>query len=112
MSESDEQKGADELRALAHKTVSQDRKKWFEESGAIEGSFKDYCSRMKEAHFFGGEVELLALSGAMQLPITVYMPHQLGGYRAIAEYGQEYNMRGRPVGLLYFGHNHYDSLVP
>jgi hypothetical protein len=112
MSESDEQKGADELRALAHKTVSQDRKKWFEESGAIEGSFKDYCSRMKEAHFFGGEVELLALSGAMQLPITVYMPHQLGGYRAIAEYGQEYNMRGRPVGLLYNGHNHYDCLVP
>lgn len=111
MSESEEQKGADELRALAHKIISHDRKKWFEESGAIEGNFQDYCNRMKEPHFFGGEVELLALSGAMGRPITVYMPHQLGGYRAIAEYGQEYNHCARPVGLLYNGKNHYDCLV-
>ena len=111
MSELEEQKAADGLRLLAHKTISHDRRKWFEESGAIEGNFADYCKRMKEPHFFAGEVELLALSGAMQRPMTVYMQHQLGGYRAIAEYGQEFSHRAPPVGLLYNGKNHYDSLV-
>ena len=98
MSQQEEQKKADELRALAHKTISVDKKSWFEKSGAIEGDFKarvhpqpgtpetarqlslsqclrltwlstwqDYCRRMKEPSFFGGEVELLALSGALQV---------------------------------------------
>ena len=44
-----EQKRADELRALAHKTVSVDRKDWFQKSGAIEGDFSEYCRAMKVA---------------------------------------------------------------
>ena len=40
ISPQEEQKKADELRALAHKTISVDRKSWFEKSGAIEGNFK------------------------------------------------------------------------
>jgi len=98
ISPQEEQKKADELRALAHKTISVDRKSWFEKSGAIEGNFKvwvhpqprtsgtvrqislserlrltwsstfqDYCRRMKDPTFYGGEAELLALSGALQV---------------------------------------------
>ena len=41
-----EQTKADELRALAHKTVSVDKKSWFEKSGAIEGSFQVFVCKV------------------------------------------------------------------
>ena len=111
MSDKEEEQQADALRALAHQTVSKTHKEWFVQSGAIDGNFKDYCKRMKDPTFFGGEVELLALSFAMQRAISVFMPHQLGGYRAIAEYGQDFMDRARLVCVLYNGHNHYDCLI-
>ena len=33
-------------------------------------------------------MELLALSGAMEQAMTVFLPHKISGFRAIAEYGQ------------------------
>ena len=33
-------------------------------------------------------MELLALSGAMEQAMTVFLPHKVSGFRAIAEYGQ------------------------
>ena len=40
ISQAEEQQTADQLRALAHKIISVDKKSWFEESGAIEGNFQ------------------------------------------------------------------------
>ena len=111
MSAEQEKQKADALRALAHKTISVDRKTWFESKGVIEGNFKEYCRQMKEPHFFGGEAELVALSGSLQRAITVFMPDMQGGFRSIAEYGTEHSGNGKLIRVLYNGKNHYDCLI-
>jgi hypothetical protein len=40
ISHAEEQQTADQLRALAHRIISVDKKSWFEQSGAIEGNFQ------------------------------------------------------------------------
>jgi hypothetical protein len=54
---------------------------------------------------------LRSLLCSAQRPITVFIQHQMGGYRSIAEYGVQYRMTSPIVKLYYNGHNHYDCLI-
>lgn len=78
-----------------------------------QDTLPNYCQRVVQNTFWGGEAELLVISRMLKQPITVYMKsNKLGeGFRPIQEYGTSYAAKKATVKLLYNGSNHYELLV-
>lgn len=70
-----------------------------------------YCKNMAKDGFYGGELEISALSKALRIPIYVYS--NTGTPRLISFYGIDY-LPKQPIYLAYSGptHEHYDVFVP
>lgn len=103
---------SDERRALFHEAVTSVQ--------VAEGGLPKYCARLKDAGFWGGEVELMVLSRLLRVPLYVYKTaaeagagREWWGYVPIVKYGADYEagLGRKPVHLLYYQGNHYDLLV-
>ena len=121
---------ADELRgrAVAELAGRREELSWAVEHEA--SSFEDYLARMSSPSAWGGEIEMLCLSHALQEPIAVYMPatstaHHNGALvhggqemplSRIALYGEDYAPgECEPTSvasLLFDGVGHYQGLTP
>ena len=69
---------------------------------------------MRNPGFFAGEAEILALSDALKLQISVYLETR-GRLKNIANYGERYVGKkgfGKTVRVVYNGVNHYNAVVP
>ena len=123
---SDETREADNLRLAVRDALcrSDERRALFQEAvtsiEVAEGGLPKYCARLKDAGFWGGELELLVLSRMLRVPLYVYKTaaeagagKEWWGYVPIVKYGEAYaEGEGRkPVHLLYYQGNHYDLLV-
>ncbi|KAF7831576.1 OTU domain-containing protein [Senna tora] len=79
----------------------------------IDGDFDTYVSEIRKCNVWGGEPELLMASHVLQMPIVVYMKdgYYNGGFKRIAEYGQELYGNENPIMVVYNGSTHYDALT-
>lgn len=107
-----ETKDADALRHLAWRTMCVERASEFVRKNIVEGSLRAYCAQMRSPSFFAGEAEILALSDALKIPISVFLDNGRGALRSIATYGEKYMKRsGKNIRVLYNGTNHYNAVL-
>ncbi|KAI9003224.1 hypothetical protein BC832DRAFT_593297 [Gaertneriomyces semiglobifer] len=74
--------------------------------------YEAYCARVRDTALWGGQLELLALSKALQREI-----HVLQANTPVVKVGEEFKGRGGPLILSYHRHayglgEHYNSLRP
>ncbi|GAB4822635.1 hypothetical protein N2152v2_009681 [Parachlorella kessleri] len=122
-----EEQEADQLRLAVADAICRTAKRRNEFSPAViaieaETKLTDYCRRIVQPNFWGGEAELLVLSQMLRVPVFVYLTSSdakggPAGFVAIQKYGEKFGKAGkdwqrrRPVRLLYTGGNHYDLLI-
>lgn len=106
-----ETKDADALRHLAWRTMCVERAQEFVRKNIVEGSLRAYCAQMRSPSFFAGEAEILALSDALKIPISVFLDNGRGALRSIATYGEKYKKSGKNIRVLYNGTNHYNAVL-
>ncbi len=107
-----ETKDADALRHLAWRTMCVERAQEFMRRNIVEGSLRTYCAQMRSPSFFAGEAEILALSDALKIPISVFLDSGRGSLRSIATYGEKYKKKtGKTIRVLYNGTNHYNAVL-
>lgn len=122
-----EEQEADQLRMAVAEALCRTAKRRVQFDTAVtalqaEDSLDNYCKRIVQPTFWGGEVELLVLSQMLRVPIFVYVTakeaNRAGsGYVAIQRYGEQYTKpdtawkKRSPVRLLYTGGAHYDLLL-
>lgn len=104
---------ADALRLLAWKAICVERAQEFEKRNIIEGSLSRYCAQMKNPMFFAGEAEILALSDALKIPISVFLESRQGKLNNMATYGEQYTKaaKGKMIRVVYNGVNHYNAVL-
>jgi len=68
-----ETEDADALRGIAWKHMCVDRAAEYVRKNIVEGSMRNYCAQMRNPSFFAGEAEILALSDALKIPISIYL---------------------------------------
>jgi hypothetical protein len=57
-------------------------------------TIQQYCDRVVQPNFWGGESELLVLTSLLKQPVTVYVPAAGGralGYSPIVSYGTQFS---------------------
>lgn len=108
-----ETEDADALRGLAYKEMCVTRAAEFAKRNIVEGNLRMYCSQMRNSTFFAGEAEILALSDALKVPISIFMDTGRGALKSIATYGTKHKKaaKGKTVRVLYNGTNHYNAVV-
>uniref|UniRef100_A0A7S2JLA6 Ubiquitin thioesterase OTU n=1 Tax=Cyanoptyche gloeocystis TaxID=77922 RepID=A0A7S2JLA6_9EUKA len=74
----------------------------------LEESLESYCRKMSDPGAYGGEPELLVLTGVLEAPIYVYLK-SADSYVLIQQYGGFYAQA--PVRILYNGRDHYNLLA-
>lgn len=109
-----EKQDADALRDIAWRVICVDNIAEYKKNHAIEGDIRVYCSQMRNPTFFAGEAEMLALSGVLKLPISVYLETARGKFRNIITYGEDHMKaaKGKTIRVLYNGTNHYNTVFP
>ena len=117
-----EEQEADQLRLAVAEALCRTPKRRSEFNDAVislqaEDNIQNYCRRILQPSFWGGEPELLVLSKMLKVPIYVYLAQNGNEFTPIQKYGEKYTKPGkdwvkrRPVRLLYVNGNHYDVLV-
>jgi len=79
-----------------------------------EGEFRRYCNEIENSSSWGGQLELKALSSALELPILVYTAD---ADSPPIEMGAEFLSSVEPLRLSYHRHayslgEHYNSVIP
>lgn len=107
-----EREDADALRGIAWKHMCIDKAAEYAKKNIVEGSLRKYCAQMRSPTFFAGEAEILALSEALKIPISVFLNNS-GRLRSIATYGEKYRSKSRNkvIRVLYNGTNHYNAVL-
>lgn len=107
-----ETEDADALRGIAWKHMCVDKAAEYARKNIVEGSLRNYCSQMRSPSFFAGEAEILAISEALKIPISIFLKNQ-GRLRSIATYGEKYKnkSRNKVIRVLYNGTNHYNAVL-
>jgi hypothetical protein len=119
---SDEAREADVLRQAVHDALCRGEvDKTYRpavKSAVIDAPLPQYCVKLLDPKFWGGEPELLCLSRMLRTPLFVYLPNDSDGYAPLAKYGTEWlkptgkkKRSRRPIRLLYVNGNHYDLLL-
>ena len=113
LSQEDETRQADDLRAKTYQEITVRRREWFVQQGLIRGDFDAYCQELKKVTTPAGEVELIALSHILERCIIVHR-WQGSRYRPFETFGSEYLGNQSPISVNYnsSGEGHYDGLVP
>lgn len=124
MTSGEEEFEADQLRLAVAESLcrtSEKRENFSEAVTAIsyEYGLEQYCRRILDPGFWGGEPELLVIARLIRRPIKVYIHAsqaknaQGGGFVSIQTYGEEFAKEGKrkAIKLLYNGENHYDLLI-
>ncbi|KAL6777107.1 hypothetical protein ACKKBF_B20240 [Auxenochlorella protothecoides x Auxenochlorella symbiontica] len=115
---------ADQLRGAVTEGLCRSKKRRADFKEALvsiqtEDSLDNYCRRLQNPSFWGGEPELLVLSKMLRVPIYVYTKEQGfgAGYSPLYKVGEKFAKAGKdwkkrkPVKLLYSNGNHYDLLT-
>jgi hypothetical protein len=124
MTSGEEEFEADQLRLAVAESLcrtSEKRENFSEAVTAIsyEYGLEQYCRRILEPSFWGGEPELLVIARLIRRPIKVFIHASQaknakgGGFVSIQTYGEEFAKEGKrkAIKLLYNGENHYDLLI-
>ena len=124
MTSGEEEFEADQLRLAVAESLcrtSEKRENFSEAVMAIsyEYGLEQYCRRILDPSFWGGEPELLVIARLIRRPIKVFIHAsqaknaQGSGFVSIQTYGEEFAKEGKrkAIKLLYNGENHYDLLI-
>ncbi|KAJ8908966.1 hypothetical protein NDN08_005666 [Rhodosorus marinus] len=107
-----EKQDADALREAAFKVICVDKREDFRKKGIIEGDIANYCTRMRNPDFYGGEPEMFVLAEVLQTPIGVYLQISHNKFQKLVMYGAQFAKKTKDeIRVLYNGTNHYDALI-